>query len=328
VVQLDGRPAAARIAEVAALTDTVARNRAITGIYHQLAVAVRDWVGGADASWCAFAVWASGTAGASIRLDQVPGRIDSFLRSSEHYGRIQRALSRAIEHSEVLGLVDTTLDDVSADIAAGNVLVFQELAPAYVSLLDGRPPPPGAPRPVKTALTAYRQAKAATDSTVRAQNVLLANLVAVLHEQQRLQDAIAGALDAGLGETAKAIARGRLSEHAEHELAEHLGGLGRLVDDAWERALTEHVMTLTVAGEVLHLGRDVPALPDGRMFPDDLGALSVPALMKVVGKYDRTNGTGIGSAAHDWRVLGDRMNYIVNLFRSRQQYAPLFNDPA
>jgi hypothetical protein len=128
--------------------------------------------------------------------------------------------------------------------------------------------------------------------------VLLANLVAVLHEQQRLQDAIAGALDAGLGETAKAIARGRLSTHTEHELAEHLGGLGRLVEDAWERALTEHVMTLTVAGEVLHLGRDVPALPDGRMFPDD------------------------------WRVLGDRMNYIVNLFRSRQQYAPLFNDPA
>jgi hypothetical protein len=331
VLQLDGLPAGQRIAEVSALTDPVARNRAITGVYHQLAVAVRDWVGGPDASWCAFAVWASGTAGASIRLDEVPGKIDAFLRASDHYGRIQRALGHAIEHSEVLGVVDKTLDDVSGDIAAGNVLVFNELAPAYVSLLDDQSPPPGTPPPVTTALAAYRRAKAAagpSDRAVRAQNMLLANLVAVLHEQERLQSAIGKALDAGLGETAKAIARDRLAKDAERQLGEHLRGLGHLVDDAWERAMTEHVMTLNVAGEVLHLGRDVPPLPDGRMFPVDLSDLTLADLVKVVGTYDRTHGTGVGSAAHDWRRLADRMNYIVNLFRSRQQYGPLFNAPA
>ena len=35
--------------------------------------------------------------------------------------------------------------------------------------------------------------------------------------------------------------------------------------------------------------------------------------------WDRTDGTGARDGASDWAELQERMNYIVNLFRSRQQ---------
>jgi hypothetical protein len=59
-----------------------------------------------------------------------------------------------------------------------------------------------------------------------------------------------------------------------------------------------------------------------------------PGLLDIAGttastfsRWDRTNGTGSPSGARDWAVLEDRMNFIVNLFRSRQQDAALFNPP-
>ena len=44
-------------------------------------------------------------------------------------------------------------------------------------------------------------------------------------------------------------------------------------------------------------------------------------------QWDRTGGTGTPSGAHDWAVLEERMNFIVNLFRSRQRDASLFSPP-
>ena len=55
------------------------------------------------------------------------------------------------------------------------------------------------------------------------------------------------------------------------------------------------------------------------MFPTALAALTEVPPDSVFRTWDSTNGTGTPSGARDWAVLGQRMNYIVNLFRSRQQ---------
>jgi hypothetical protein len=44
-------------------------------------------------------------------------------------------------------------------------------------------------------------------------------------------------------------------------------------------------------------------------------------------EWDRTRGTGRPTGATDWSVLEQRMNYIVNLFRSRQRHPALLNPP-
>jgi len=67
----------------------------------------------------------------------------------------------------------------------------------------------------------------------------------------------------------------------------------------------------------------VPPLADGQVGPAVLGILATPDPAELVAQYDRTGGTLVGSGARDWIRLEDRMNYIVNLFRSRQQQAAL-----
>ena len=61
------------VGEIAAMADPVLRNLCITQRYHEFAVALRDDGCGDDATWCAFAVWASKTAGATIRGYVPPG---------------------------------------------------------------------------------------------------------------------------------------------------------------------------------------------------------------------------------------------------------------
>ena len=64
------------------------------------------------------------------------------------------------------------------------------------------------------------------------------------------------------------------------------------------------------------------------MFPELLLTVTDPAaLVKLIGRFDRSNDAGGGTASHDWAVLGDRMNFILNLFRSRQCEADLFDQP-
>ena len=47
----------------------------------------------------------------------------------------------------------------------------------------------------------------------------------------------------------------------------------------------------------------------------------------MVDELDYTPGTTQGSAACDWTDLGDRMNYLVDFFRSRQQERELLEPP-
>jgi hypothetical protein len=81
-------------------------------------------------------------------------------------------------------------------------------------------------------------------------------------------------------------------------------------------------MTLALPGGTLRLGRDVVGT-----FPESLVTLADPELTEFLRAVDRTPNTPLGSGADDWADLFDRMHFIADLFRTRQQDATLLAPP-
>ena len=350
------------VTRITAIVDPAVRNVWITESYADLG---RRLLGvlGTDQTWCSFATWASNTAGVSIRGHELPHvldrllvgadeHVDSTIDETNSHAPLLRwvGLIRHLDREGVHRLVRTALTRVSDHIAHGNTLVYGELAPLFVRFverLEGSAPPAlheidntleaiGVPTSrehplINLAFWSYAMAATTSDDGNRAQYVLTANVAAVLHEQQRLQDDIAAALDAGLIDAGEEL--DQLCHHllpgpirrwaiaaVRHRVALH-------VDRLWEHVATQMLMTMSVPGETLHLGRDVPCRPDGSLFPADLNHLDHPALCQLLDAWDRTKGTGHGSGAENWADLHQRMGYIVNLFRSRQQSLDLTDSP-
>jgi hypothetical protein len=341
--------------DIAGLGDPVLRNLCITQRYHELAVGLAAAGLDEDATWCAFAVWASKTAGATIRGELLPVRAKQLFADNEackavlhrfNHGMGGRAIQQ-LSHDHVARTIDSVTADVSKHVSDGNLLVFSELAPLFTALLEAYQAAPNSPEQVSAALAlafsvigeeppgvaaafrAYGMARFAAED--RAALVLQANTLAVAHEQQRLQPAIAGALNAPITDTLKHVIEvdviGHLPVAEGRRILDGLvDELCQVLDDTWDTVLTEVIMQLVTATEKLDLRRDVPPLAGG-MFPAALQDIADTAAHAAVAPWDRTNGTGVPSGARDWAVLEDRMNYIVNLFRSRQRDAALFQPP-
>ena len=343
------------VRDIAQMADPVLRNLWITQRYHQFALQLRDAGAGEDATWCAFAVWASKTAGATIRGEVLPARAKQLLIDNAwpvldrfNHGLAGLAL-RHLTHDHLALAVQSISADVSTQIAAGNVLVFAELAPLFSAFLDALGSRPATPEVLAAHLaptlsTLDSAEDAATLEAVfsaygqalygpadRAALILEANTLAVAHEQRRLQPAISAALNAAITDTLQKVIEGDVVGHFPIAEVRHLvDGLTddvcKVLDGAWDTALTEAVMQLVTASETLDLRRDVPPLSEG-LFPPVLCDLSGTAAERAVAQWDKTGGTGRPSGAHDWAVLEQRMNYIVNLFRSRQRDGTLFDPP-
>ncbi len=169
--------------------------------------------------------------------------------------------------------------------------------------------------------------------------MLLGNCLVGLHEQTRLQPEIQEALDAPVEDILKKNVLAALSTGAGaavgHVLmaaiAKPLDALVDVVEDLWERVATRLLMSLALPGGAsLPLGRNIPKDAAARVFlPVHLQNITAPSsLVQLLTAYDRARGqSNVGSASVDWRVLEDRMNFIVNLFRSRQQDASLLGAP-
>jgi len=74
---------------------------------------------------------------------------------------------------------------------------------------------------------------------------------------------------------------------------------------------------------------DVPT-EKGFSFPETLRELDnseLLAFLKGLDGWDRTPDDLAGSRAKDWSALRERMNYIVDLFRSRHLHPQLFTSP-
>jgi hypothetical protein len=340
------------VEDIAGMTDPVLRNLWITQRYHDFAVQLRDAGAGEDATWCAFAVWASKTAGATIRGEVLPARAQELIDDDAtaavlhrfNHGVTAWAWSH-LSHDHLVGAIEAVTNDVSSKIAGGNVLVFGELAPIFTALLETWRRHPGSPddlagmlRPalavtdgadVEAAFAAYGESLFGPAN--RAFLVLEANTLAVAHEQQRLQEAISGALNAAITDTVKKVIEDDVVRHVP--TAEARQELDRLTDEVctvlgsgWDTALTETIMQLVTASETFDLRKDVPTRA-GCLFPAPLDDIEGSAAAAAVAKWDRTQGTGTPSGARDWAVLEERMNFIVNLFRSRQHDPSLFEPP-
>jgi hypothetical protein len=262
--------------------------------------------------------------------------------------------------SFLLAPIRETLTTVSTSIGDGNLKVFAELAPQFVRFVEimggGRPTPaqlaamlePLDPRPttadsgqemLRRAFTSYYQAILEADDVEKARLVLLGNCQIGLHEQTRLQPQIAEAMDAPIDDILKKHLHDSLGTGAGKGVFQRLVDvvekpLGELVDvvqDLWERIATRTMMTLSLPGGAeLPLGRNIPKDAAAQAYlPPPLQNITAPGdLVSLLKQYDRARGaTDVGSASVDWRLLEDRMNFIVNLFRSRQQAPELLGQP-
>ncbi len=222
--------------------------------------------------------------------------------------------------------------------------------------------PEGGQDLLRTAVAAYHAALFEPDPKRRGELVLLGNALGGVHEQTRLQSYIAGSLGVPVAEIVfspgndallQRLGRAALGEVQEafHRLAAPLGE--ELVEHV--RAFsTLHLMRMEVPGEVLQLGRDLPAPRRGPLFPPRLARLEHPELVAVLGRFGAypaappprhpilwlrarvalllialrlRRGVALGSAAADWGDLAERMRYICFLFRSRQCDESLFLAP-
>jgi hypothetical protein len=342
---------AVSVEEIAAMQDPVLRNLWITQRYHELALQLRDMGLGADASWCAFAVWASKTAGATIRGEALPSLVRDLLAADHgvqsvlhrfHQG-LERWLAERLDHLDPLRAVETVSGQVGSFIAEGNTVVFKELAPLFSAMVEDGPS--GSARldaavavlsaqvpdaaPVTAAFAAYR--KAIESPKERPVQVLAANILAVSHEQERLQSPIASALDAAVSDVLNESAADHIARHvptvaARRVLERLLNEMGQVLDRVWQTALTEVMLRLVTADEAFELHRDVPPLA-GPLFPPELDVLTGTPAEAPYRQWDRTSGAGTPSGASDWASLDERMNFIVTLFRSRQRHPALFSPP-
>ncbi len=332
------------------------RNTRVPACYFDLAGDFSQLLGSKNVNWLYFACWASNTAGMSIRNQILPGRLQALLQKTPSY---RAAMKRLQNH--LTGLADNSASrinpleqclarafiEVSDHVSEGNRLVFEELAPLYADFIQtfaherhysqdrldqftaklkrGKTEQGGQDHLIQ-AFTAYYQAMFSQGKT-KAEHIFHGNLLVGLNEQIRLQGPIEGALNTpldlvfedkhGPSPFLSSGAREGLT-HFHREIRISLGAL-------WRRAATEMLMTLHLPGLTLHLGEDVRTV--GLMFPQELRDIRNPQLRETLLQWDRTQDTTYGSGAEDWSSLADRMNYIADLFRSRQQDYAMYTAP-
>jgi hypothetical protein len=210
--------------------------------------------------------------------------------------------------------------------ADGNRLVFEELAPLFLELaqlLAARRSAPdearflhAAPKSLQPAFRRYLAAAHESDDKTRAQLMLLANLEAVHHEQERLDSRIRGALDAAVEGALKWLAGLRW-----------LGPVRELIDELVERVETDQLLTLRTHSEALPLSRDLTR-PDGRpLYLPPLDAITLRELHALLRRWGAADDSGEGAGAENWASLPDRMRYLCALFRSCQRDESLFAAP-
>ncbi|WP_433179679.1 hypothetical protein [Actinoallomurus sp. CA-150999] len=321
------------VAEIAAITDPVLRNLRITQAYHDLSIEMAELLGPDNVSWCCFGTWASRTAGRFIRGEGIPRMV-----------RLMTAFAQRVpERIQTVGpqLVARAVRQVGDNVAIGNRMVFQDLGLLYAQLIQeytGASDPTAQDHALERCVAAvgtdatgqggrelliaavhsYHAAMRARDAAERAEHVLLANLRVGLHEQIRLQETITEALvPVQVSPLASPLLRKRLTQ-------------------LWRTMATAHLMDLRMPAPdfrqtrrltIQHLGADLGRATLAATFPPGLTHLSNIELKALLYDIDRTPNTVLGSAADDWVELGDRMNFIADLFRSWQQDQSLFQQP-
>ena len=93
------------------------------------------------------------------------------------------------------------------------------------------------------------------------------------------------------------------------------------------KAITDMMMSITLPSRELKLGQKIIA-PTGIInYPQDLLLINNQRCLELVRMFETGQDTLTGSAADDWASLGDRMSFVVDFFRSHQQYKRMWEMP-
>ncbi|MDY7103269.1 MAG: oxygenase MpaB family protein [Actinomycetota bacterium] len=311
------------------------RNHRITAGYDDLSLAFGACLDTTDATWTTFAAWSSKTLGVNIRDERFLPPEEQLLARIPHAARL--VVTRMLLATRALG--DRRL---SRQLALGNRWVFAEIGTATARFIawfgpDSDPDPrryadfaatlvdlplsPGEERSddalaeLVEGFRWYHEARYETDPVRKAQCVLAGNLLLGGYEQRRVDPWVRAAFGAPIDIVVAPVANlltGRRPGAAPPDWVDDLS-------EWFLRFSTAHALVLVGPEGVLRLGSDLPA-PHGQggFVPEPLRTLP-PEIQAIVDRYDRSDGDGVGTAATNWASFDDRMNYIANLFRSRQQ---------
>lgn len=184
---------------------------------------------------------------------------------------------------------------------------------------------------INRAFTHFYHAVFETDPKIKAERIFMTNMLIGLHEQVRLQEALNNAFTAPIRralDDPKSESLPSIVQVADIELLKRLREpLLEQLEEVLSRVITELFLSIITPNGELDTSEDMPPLPNGDMYPDALKKLTLPEAQALVEELDYTPGTSRGSGARDWTQLGDRMNYVVDLFRSRQQERTLLQAP-
>jgi hypothetical protein len=302
--------------------DPVLSNLRITLAHQQLSLALQRLIGpSSGANFHTWAVWGSKTAGRTIRREDLPVPSRAVMPAGALGGA---GTAAAVTRGRSVGLaaggavvgvvagygVGRLEDRAAASIFGGNATVLDDIGrqsarflavadddvafSAFLGQLRPGPPESGGQDLLHGAYRHYREASRATDPDHRDEMMLYGNLLAILHEHHRLEPYISGSLPRPL-----------------------------------RRLVTARLLGFSIGHESMRVSANV--VPDhGVVFPRTLATIEdrdLRTLLDGPGGLDRTPDSLDGSAAEDWTSLSDRMNFICDLFRSRQLDPELFEPP-
>jgi hypothetical protein len=319
------------ISTVIALPHPTLCNLRITLAHYQLSLALQAVTGtDAGANFHTWAVWGSKKAGQTIRQEDTrPLRRAINLAGSgcglgivaaSGFGLTLLSPLASIGLGCLLGLgpslsLKALLHHTTRQILAGNQTVLDDIGVAtgrFVATFYGHASPEperlegfiqtlrpgksetGGQELLSRAFVQYYQARYERDLDKKHECMFLANCYAILHEHIRLEPYIRNAMLKPL-----------------------------------RRWITANLLDFYLGGETFRIGKDIPPV-EGESFPDSLKDLDNPELLAFLygmEGWDRTPDNLAASRATDWSDLRDRMNFIVDLFRSRHLNPKLFNAP-
>ncbi len=302
-----------RVQEIAAQPNPIVRNLQITAYYHEVACALRDMVGAEGGNnWPAWAGWASKHVGEHIRREDLP-----FLRGTcKVTTAIARALLPGSIHAAIWGPSDA-MDRANDAVSKANKAIFERTCMQFTRFIatfrgdktadqhkwtefaKGFQPgsyEEGGEDLLREGFRSYYEAMFEPDAKKKAELVLLGNCQVVYDEQKHAHDEINEAIPWYAG-----------------------------------RPVTSWSLYLDTPNEHLRLGKDLPLRPDGQMYPPALRELTNAKLLYTFSSHSRARGVSDGTLANsrcqDYRKLEDRMNMIVNVFRTRHDDQSLFEAP-
>lgn len=321
-----------RIDAAVAGSDPVISNLRITLAHQELSHALH-WVTGPNsgANFHTWAVWGSKKAGQTIRREDVPflpragsgvgaalgaGGAVALARGGARRRRAGSAVVAGAAGGLALNRASSgLLTRAAGRIFGGNMTVLTDIGrqtarfvstfadPAqreperlegFLAELHPGPAVAGGQDLLRGAYRHYFDAAREADRDRRDELMLCGNLLAILHEHQRLEPYIDASVPRPL-----------------------------------RRFVTEHLLGFAVGSEAMRVSADVPTR-GAAPFPETLRTIEDPELESLLcgpQGWDRTPDTPAGSAARDWTKISDRMNFIVDLFRSRQTDPNLFDAP-